>query len=98
MNEVEDHGTTWRGRPSPTKGTHDWSAQPRVMVDECEGDDPHVFGHLLVALGLALLTFFFVLCALIGAFCLGCAVHDAIASGWSWQSVSESLRDRMGTA
>jgi hypothetical protein len=93
----EDHGTTWRGHPAATKGTRDWSANC-VKVDELEGSDPHTLGNLLTAFGLGALAIFFVMCAVLGAFLLARAVHDAVTSGWSWQVIGESLRDRLGPA
>lgn len=94
-------GCTARDRVSDlpvTKGVHDWSRQPRVMVDECECDNPHVWGHLLTLAGMVLSAIFFLACASIGALLLARAIHDGITSGWSWSTVVESITDRLGPA
>jgi hypothetical protein len=78
--------------PLPVKkGTHDWSAQPRIMVDPPER-------HVITVLGLGLASAFFLVCAVLGALLLARAIHDAVTSGWSWQVIGESLRDRLGPA
>ena len=86
-------------RPEAKSGTHDWSAQPRAMVDEPELDgDPHGLAVLAVVLGEILLVIFLVVCAVLGALLLQRAVRDAVASGWSLHVLMESLHDRLGPA
>ena len=87
----EDHGTTWRTRPAAKQGTHDWSQQPRTMVDELEGDDPHTFGNLLTAFALAFMMLVFFAFAVLGAIAFAHAFRHAMASGWSWSTFFEAI-------
>jgi hypothetical protein len=85
-------------RPMAKKGVHDWSKQPRTMVDPPETYEPSRLRHIVTVLGMTLAFAFFAVCAVLGGLLLARAVHDAMAMGWSWSVVLESISDRLGPA
>ena len=96
---TEDHGASWCGRPAATKGSLDWNAIPnRILMDPPETKQLSILRYLVKAFGLAVVPVFVLVCAVLGAFLIARAVHDAIASGWSWAVVFESISDRLGPA
>jgi hypothetical protein len=94
-NAEERNRSAAAARPEAKQGTHDWQDQPRVMVDQPEGEDPHVFGMLGTFLGMVSGTALLLICSALGALLLGAATHAAFVHGFSLAELGRQLVARL---